>query len=104
MLASRIAGSGATGDYVVIAGQSGRCDHVHVGDKAMLGAKCGVMNDIPPGVRVLGAPAIEEKEQYLVWAAMYKLPAMRKSSSNSSASLRHFQKLRRPAKLRRSHP
>lgn len=73
-----IAGSASTGDYVVLAGQVGVRDHVHVGDKAMLGAKCGVMNDIPPGMRVLGAPAIEEKEQYLVWAAMYKLPAMRK--------------------------
>lgn len=75
---SGIAGSSSTGDYVVMAGQVGIRDHVHVGDKAMLGAKSGIMNDIAPGMRMLGAPAIEEKEQYLVWATMYKLPAMRK--------------------------
>ena len=26
----------------------------------------------------MGSPAIDEREQYQVWAAMYKLPAMRK--------------------------
>lgn len=73
-----VAGSSSTGDYVIMAGQVGVRDHVHVGDKAVIGAKSGVMNDVPPSARVLGAPAIEEKEQYLVWAAMHKLPAMRK--------------------------
>jgi UDP-3-O-[3-hydroxymyristoyl] glucosamine N-acyltransferase len=73
-----IAGSTTTGDYVVLAGQVGVRDHVHIGDKAMLGAQCGVMNDVPPGKRLVGSPAIDEKEQYLVWAAMYKLPEMRK--------------------------
>jgi UDP-3-O-[3-hydroxymyristoyl] glucosamine N-acyltransferase len=44
----------------------------------MLGAQSGIMNEVPPGRRVVGSPAIDEKEQYHVWAAMYKLPAMRK--------------------------
>jgi UDP-3-O-[3-hydroxymyristoyl] glucosamine N-acyltransferase len=73
-----MAGSATSGDYVVIAGQVGVRDHVHVGDGAMLGAQSGIMNEVPPGRRVLGSPAIDEKEQYQVWATMYKLPAMRK--------------------------
>ncbi|MCI0357551.1 MAG: UDP-3-O-(3-hydroxymyristoyl)glucosamine N-acyltransferase [Planctomycetaceae bacterium] len=73
-----IAGSGTTGDYVVIAGQVGVRDHVHIGDGAMVGGQAGVMNEVPPGRRVVGSPAIDERDQYHVWAAMYKLPGMRK--------------------------
>jgi UDP-3-O-[3-hydroxymyristoyl] glucosamine N-acyltransferase len=73
-----LAGSATTGDYVVIAGQVGVRDHVHIGDGAMIGGQAGVMNEVPPGRRVVGSPAIDEREQYHVWAAMYKLPAMRK--------------------------
>lgn len=73
-----IGGSASTGDYAVMAGQVGIRDHVHIGERAMLGAQAGIMNDIPPGQRSVGSPAIEEKEQYLVWAAMFKLPEMRK--------------------------
>jgi UDP-3-O-[3-hydroxymyristoyl] glucosamine N-acyltransferase len=73
-----LAGSATTGDYVVIAGQVGVRDHVHLGDGAMVGGQAGVMNEVPPGRRVVGSPAIDEREQYHVWATMYKLPAMRK--------------------------
>ncbi|MBC7854540.1 MAG: UDP-3-O-(3-hydroxymyristoyl)glucosamine N-acyltransferase [Pirellulaceae bacterium] len=73
-----IAGSATTGDYVVIAGQVGIRDHTNIGERAALGAQCGVMNDIPAGQRVLGSPAIEEKEEYRILAAMFKLPEMRK--------------------------
>jgi UDP-3-O-[3-hydroxymyristoyl] glucosamine N-acyltransferase len=73
-----VAGSSTTGDYVVIAGQVGVRDHVHIGERAMLGAQCGVMNDVPAGQRVLGSPAIDEKDQYRIFAASFKLPEMRK--------------------------
>ncbi len=73
-----VAGSATTGDYVVIAGQVGVRDHVHIGDGAMIGGQAGVMNEVPPGRRVVGSPAIDEREQYHVWATMYKLPVMRK--------------------------
>ncbi|MEX2172761.1 MAG: UDP-3-O-(3-hydroxymyristoyl)glucosamine N-acyltransferase [Pirellulaceae bacterium] len=73
-----IAGSGTTGDYVVLAGQVGVRDHVQVGEGATIGAQSGVMKDVPAGHRVVGSPAIGEKEQYQVWAATFKLPAMRK--------------------------
>lgn len=73
-----IAGSATTGDYVVLAGQAGVRDHVHIGDRSIICAQAGVMNDVPPGVTLVGSPAIPEREQMLVWAASYKLPEMRK--------------------------
>ncbi len=73
-----VAGSATTGDYVVIAGQVGVRDHVHIGERAMLGGQSGVMNDVPAGQRVLGSPAIDEKDQYRIFAASFRLPEMRK--------------------------
>ena len=52
--------------------------HVHIGDKAVLGARSGVSNDVPPGVTVLGEPAIELRDRKLQLATISKLPEMRK--------------------------
>jgi UDP-3-O-[3-hydroxymyristoyl] glucosamine N-acyltransferase len=73
-----IAGSTTTGDYVVMAGQVGVRDHVHIGSGAILGAMAGVANDVPDGAHMLGAPAVPEREQKLMFATMAKLPEMRK--------------------------
>lgn len=73
-----IAGSTTTGDYVVMAGQAGVRDHVTIGDGAQLGAMAGVSNDVPAGMSVLGAPATPVRDQKLRFAAIAKLPAMRK--------------------------
>jgi UDP-3-O-[3-hydroxymyristoyl] glucosamine N-acyltransferase len=72
-----IAGSCTTGDYVVLAGQVGLRDHVQIGDRVMLGAQAGVMNNIESGAW-LGSPAKPEREQLVEFAAVSKLPAMRK--------------------------
>jgi UDP-3-O-[3-hydroxymyristoyl] glucosamine N-acyltransferase len=74
-----VAGSTSTGDFVVMAGQVGVRDHVHIGDRAILGARSGVSNDIPPGITVLGEPAIELRDRKLQLATMSKLPEMRKT-------------------------
>jgi UDP-3-O-[3-hydroxymyristoyl] glucosamine N-acyltransferase len=73
-----IAGSTTTGDYVVMAGQVGVRDHVHIGTGAVLGAMAGVANDVPDGAHMLGAPAVPEREQKLMFATMARLPEMRK--------------------------
>jgi UDP-3-O-[3-hydroxymyristoyl] glucosamine N-acyltransferase len=73
-----IAGSTTTGDYVVMAGQVGVRDHVHIGQGAILGAMAGVANDVPDGAHMLGAPAVPERAQKLMFATMAKLPEMRK--------------------------
>ncbi|MGO9110806.1 MAG: UDP-3-O-(3-hydroxymyristoyl)glucosamine N-acyltransferase [Thermoguttaceae bacterium] len=72
-----IAGSSTTGDYVVLAGQVGVRDHVHVGSGSIVGAKGGIVNDVPDGSRYIGIPATPEREQKVRLAAVSKLPEMR---------------------------
>jgi UDP-3-O-[3-hydroxymyristoyl] glucosamine N-acyltransferase len=73
-----IAGSSATGDHVIIAGQAGLADHVQVGDGVVVGAQAGVTKDIAAGERVLGAPALPEREQKRILISLEKLPDMRR--------------------------
>jgi UDP-3-O-[3-hydroxymyristoyl] glucosamine N-acyltransferase len=73
-----IAGSTVTGDHVVMAGQVGVRDHVRIGERAILAAKAGVSQDVPAGAHMLGTPAIKEREQKIQFAAISKLPEMRR--------------------------
>jgi UDP-3-O-[3-hydroxymyristoyl] glucosamine N-acyltransferase len=73
-----IAGSCTTGDYVVMAGQVGIGDHIDIGDKARLGAKAGVMHDIPGESTMVGIPATPVRDQMVKQAALAKLPELRK--------------------------
>jgi UDP-3-O-[3-hydroxymyristoyl] glucosamine N-acyltransferase len=71
-----IAGSCTTGNYVVMAGQVGVADHIHFGDQCQVGAKSGVMRDVPAGERVLGAPARPEGEEKRILLSMERLPTL----------------------------
>ena len=71
-----IAGSCTTGDHVVMAGQVGIADHITIGEGAILGAQCGVMRDVPAGERMLGAPAVPEREQKRIFISLAKLPEL----------------------------
>ena len=73
-----IAGSCTTGDYVVVAGQVGITDHVHLGDGVVVGAKAGITKDVPPGLRMLGAPATPEREQKRIVMTLQRLPEIRR--------------------------
>ncbi len=79
MLCSQVgvAGSSTTGDYVVLAGQVGVRDHVHIGGGSVVGAKGGIVNDVPDNSRYIGIPATPEREQKLRLAVVSKLPEMR---------------------------
>ncbi|WP_207398953.1 UDP-3-O-(3-hydroxymyristoyl)glucosamine N-acyltransferase [Bremerella alba] len=74
-----IAGSSTTGDYVVMAGQVGVRDHVHIGTGAMIGAKAGIGSDIPNGQQTLGVPGGPAKVILGEHMAIKKLPEMRKT-------------------------
>ncbi|MBM3966916.1 MAG: UDP-3-O-(3-hydroxymyristoyl)glucosamine N-acyltransferase [Planctomycetes bacterium] len=74
-----IAGSCSTGDYVVLAGQVGMRDHIHIGSRTMVGAQSGVASDIAEDLIVLGSPAIPRFEQAAIFAAINKLPEMRRT-------------------------
>jgi UDP-3-O-[3-hydroxymyristoyl] glucosamine N-acyltransferase len=71
-----IAGSSTTGSHVVMAGQVGIADHVHIGDGARLGGRSGVAQDIPPGERMLGAPARTEREAKRILLSLDRLPGV----------------------------
>jgi len=73
-----VAGSTITGDFVVMAGQVGVRDHVRIGDGAVLAAKAGISQDVPAGAHMLGVPAIPERDQKIQFAAISKLPEMRR--------------------------
>lgn len=74
-----IAGSSSTGDYVVLAGQAGLRDHIHIGSRTMVGAQSGVASDAPEDQILLGSPAIPRMEQATLFAAINRLPEMRKT-------------------------
>ena len=71
-----IAGSSELGDGVVMGGQSGIKDHVKIGDGVSIGAQAGIMNDIGPGRKVVGTPAMDVKETMRIVLATIKLPKM----------------------------
>ncbi len=73
-----IAGSTSTGAYVVLGGQVGVRDHIHLGDGVMVGAQSGVQHDTPPGTKLFGSPAQDDRDAARMLAAMKKLPTMRK--------------------------
>ncbi len=89
-----VAGSTSTGEWVIMAGQCGLRDHIHIGDGAVLGARSGVSNDVPARTTVLGEPAIDLKDRKLQLASMTKLPEMRKQVK---------QLLKRVAELEQNH-
>ena len=52
-----ISGSTKLGDFVVLAGQVGLTGHLTIGSGAQIAAQSGVMEDVPPGARVMGSPS-----------------------------------------------
>jgi len=74
-----IAGSTTTGEYVVMAGRVGVKDHVHIGDRAIIGAMAGILTDVEPDAQIVGIPATPVKEQMRIQLAIQQLPEMRKA-------------------------
>jgi len=52
--------------------------HLHIGDKVIIGAQSGVMNDIPAGESFFGSPARPMKETMRIMAVESKLPELYK--------------------------
>lgn len=85
-----IAGSTTIEDHVTMAGQAGVVGHVTIGENAIVGAQAGVINDIEPNVTVLGAPAIPIREKKRQFAAMAKLPEMRRELQKLQKEVREL--------------
>ena len=71
-----IGGSVQIGNWVQIAANVGIAPHCKVGDGAKIGAKSGVMHDIPAGEEWLGLPAGKMSEVLRQWASTRKLPGI----------------------------
>jgi UDP-3-O-[3-hydroxymyristoyl] glucosamine N-acyltransferase len=52
-----ISGSAVLEDQVMVAGQAGINGHIHIGSGSRIGAKSGVLSDLPPRSEVVGSPA-----------------------------------------------
>ncbi len=68
-----LAGSVTLGDGVVIGGGALIKDHVTIHSGARVGAGSGVINDVPAGKTVLGAPACDSRDMLKQWVALRKL-------------------------------
>jgi UDP-3-O-[3-hydroxymyristoyl] glucosamine N-acyltransferase len=71
-----IAGSTELGNYCVLAGQAGLAGHLKIGHQVIVAAQSGVMRDIADGQKVLGAPALPDKEAKRQYIAMQQLPEL----------------------------
>ena len=72
-----IAGSTRLEDFVVVAAQAGLAGHLTIGMGAQIGAKSGVMTDIPAGERHAGIPSSRAKEHFRQVAILRRLAKTR---------------------------
>lgn len=73
-----IAGSSVVGDRVMLGGQVGVTGHVTLGDGSSCSAKTGITNSVEPGVLMSGYPAQENGEWRRSYAALRRLPDLRR--------------------------
>ena len=70
---SGLAGSVTLGNGVLIGGSASITDHVTIGDGSIIGGGSGVTKDVPPGVTLLGYPAIDARDTLRQWAILKRL-------------------------------
>jgi UDP-3-O-[3-hydroxymyristoyl] glucosamine N-acyltransferase len=63
------------GDFVQLGGQAGITGHLSIGDGARVGAKSGVMADVPAKVEVVGAPAMPARQFFREHATLRRIVA-----------------------------
>ncbi|MBM4188162.1 MAG: UDP-3-O-(3-hydroxymyristoyl)glucosamine N-acyltransferase [Gemmatimonadetes bacterium] len=68
-----VAGSARIGNDVILAGHSAVGGHFTVGDRVRVGAKSGVISEVPAGTDVSGFPARPHREFLRAQAALYRL-------------------------------
>jgi UDP-3-O-[3-hydroxymyristoyl] glucosamine N-acyltransferase len=73
---SGLAGSTTVGRGAILMGQTASAGHLSIGAASFLGARAALHKDLPPGSRVWGAPALEERRWHRSMAAFARLPEM----------------------------
>lgn len=71
-----LAGSSILEDGVTLGGAATISDNTRIGAGSMIGARSGVMSDIPPGSTMLGTPARPVRETLRIYAVMGEVPEM----------------------------
>jgi UDP-3-O-[3-hydroxymyristoyl] glucosamine N-acyltransferase len=71
-----ISGSCRIGDGVVIGGKTGFRDHINIGDGSMVGGGSMVWQDVPPGGKVFGYPARDQRMTLRIFSLVEHLPEM----------------------------
>jgi len=74
-----VAGSTVLGDNVVLAGQAGIINHLHLGDNVQVYAQSGVGQDVPPGQKVSGSPAFDNRQWLRAIAVFQRLPELQQA-------------------------
>ena len=73
---SGLAGSTRVGRGAILMGQTASAGHLTIGAASFLGARAALHKDLPPGSRVWGAPALEERRWHKSITAFAHLPVM----------------------------
>lgn len=82
-----ISGSTVLEDHVVVAGQAGITGHLRIGSGSRIGAKAGVMGDVPPRSDVVGAPAQPAKVFFRELAVLRRIIRREMKSSGKTDSV-----------------
>jgi UDP-3-O-[3-hydroxymyristoyl] glucosamine N-acyltransferase len=83
-------GSVTTGDYVIFGGRVAIADHVHIGAGTQMGGGTGVLSDIAPNSRILGAPAMDFGLAMKVFVLQKRLPELFKRLQSVEATLENL--------------
>ncbi|MEK7812440.1 MAG: UDP-3-O-(3-hydroxymyristoyl)glucosamine N-acyltransferase [Candidatus Desantisbacteria bacterium] len=86
---SAIGGSAIIEDGVIVAGKGAVSDHVIIGHHSIIGAKSGVMKDIPPKSMVSGFPARPYRDELKQKACIEKLPGLFKEMKGDAGKRRN---------------
>lgn len=68
-----ISGSTTLGDYVVVGGQAGMAGHLKIGSGVRVAAQAGVIHDVPPGVEMMGSPALPKRDNMRAFLTLQRL-------------------------------
>ncbi|MEW6357593.1 MAG: UDP-3-O-(3-hydroxymyristoyl)glucosamine N-acyltransferase [Planctomycetota bacterium] len=73
-----ISGTVKIGRHCLFTGQVGVAGHLEIGDNVTIGAQSGVTHDLPGNATYLASPAVPIEQARQQYAALSKLPALRK--------------------------
>jgi UDP-3-O-[3-hydroxymyristoyl] glucosamine N-acyltransferase len=73
---SGLAGSSVVGRRVFLMAQTGVANQATIGDGAFVGVRAGAFQDVSPGSRVWGFPAVPERTWHRTMAVLHRLPEL----------------------------